>query len=148
MLHGRCRYLLVDDFDYNTTKEFLEKHGFNQEEIDLTWNYFGGKPVYLVEAVKNKDRLKEFCEENLKLRYNQILNTIYEIKENRKLFDNVIELFKTINEKAAIEYRGMDEALKFCIRKNILFLELVNGIVKPQSRLDLLAIRQILKEIG
>jgi len=49
MLHGRCRYLLVDDFDYDTTKQFLQKYGFTKEEIELTWNYFGGKPVYLVE---------------------------------------------------------------------------------------------------
>ena len=148
MLHGRCRYLLIDDFDYDTTISFLKKHNFNEKEIELTWNYFGGKPVYLVEAVNNKHRLKEFCEENLKIRYSQILDTIYEIEENPKLFDNVIELLKTISEKEVMRYRKIDDALKFCIRKNILFLEPVNRIVKPQSHLDLLAIRQILKEIG
>ncbi len=148
MLHGRCRYLLIDDFDYDTTVSFLKKHNFDEKEIELTWNYFGGKPVYLVEAVNNRHRLKEFCEENLKLRYSQILDTIYEIEENRKLFDKIIELFKTISEKEVMRYAKIDDALKFCIRKNILFLEPVNRIVKPQSRLDLLAIRQILKEIG
>ena len=148
MLHGRCRYLLVDDFDYNTTKEFLEKYSFTKEEIDLIWNHFGGKPVYLVEVVKNKHRLKDFCKENLKLRYSQLLDTIYEIEENRKLFEKVIELLKTISEKEVMKYRKIDEALKFCIRKNILFLDPVERLVKPQSRLDLLAIRQILSEIS
>ena len=147
MLHGRCRYLLIDDFDYETTVSFLKKHNFGKEEIELTWNYFGGKPVYLVEAVNNRHRLKEFCEENLKLRYSQILDTIYEIEENRKLFDGVIELLKTISEKEVMRYAKIDEALKFCVRNNILFLDPVERIVKPQSRIDLLAIRKILSEI-
>jgi len=61
MLHGRYRYLLVDDFDYETTEGFLKKYGFGDEEIKLTWEYFGGKPIYLIEAIRNKNRLKEFC---------------------------------------------------------------------------------------
>ncbi len=146
MLHGRCRYLLVDDFDYNTTKEFLKKYGFSQEESELTWNYFGGKPVYLVEAIKNKDRLKEFCEEQLKLRVSQVLDAIYEIEENKKLFNSVIDLLKSLIDNEKIRYKKIDEALRFCVRKNILFLEPVNRIVKPQSQLDLLAIRDVLNE--
>lgn len=47
MLHGRCRYLLVDDFDCETTEGFLRKHGFSEEEIEPVWQYFGGKPIYL-----------------------------------------------------------------------------------------------------
>jgi len=146
MLHGRCRYLLVDDFDYDTTVEFLRKYGFSKDEIELTWNYFGGKPVYLVEAVNNKHRLKEFCEEQLKLRFSQLLDTIYEVEENKELFDGVIELFKDVSENEIIKYTKIDDPLKFCVRKNVLFVEPVNRIVKPQSRLDLLAIRKLLQE--
>ena len=58
LLHGRCDYLLVDDFNYNTTASFLSKYGFSKDEIELIWNYFGGKPVYLTEAMNN--RLKEY----------------------------------------------------------------------------------------
>ena len=148
MLQGRCRYLLIDDFDYNTTVEFLRKHGFTDEEIKLTWNYFGGKPVYLVEAVNNKHRLKEFCEEQLKLRVSQILDTVYEIEENKELFNRVIELFKAINENEVIKYKKIDNCLRFCVRKNILFVEPVNRIVKPQSKLDLLAIREVLQHLS
>jgi len=77
MLHGRCRYLLVDDFDYDTTAEFLRKYGFSKEEIKLAWSYLGGKPIYLVEAVKNKNRLKDFCEEMLRFRIRQIKDLLY-----------------------------------------------------------------------
>ena len=44
MLHGRCRYLLVDDFDYETTVKFLKKYWFNEDEIQLVWEYFGVNP--------------------------------------------------------------------------------------------------------
>jgi AAA+ ATPase superfamily predicted ATPase len=45
MLEGRCRYLLVDDFDYETTATFLGGHGFTDDENALAWEYCGGKPV-------------------------------------------------------------------------------------------------------
>jgi len=57
----------------------------------------------LVEVVNNKHRLREFCEEQLKLRYSQILDTIYEIEENRELFNRVLELFKTVSENEVIK---------------------------------------------
>jgi len=147
MLQGRCDYLLVDDFDYKTTAEFLKKYGFSKEEINLTWNYFGGKPVYLVKAIKSKHRLKEFCESQLKLRFSQILDAIYDIEKN-DLFNEVIELFRAISESEVVKYEKIDESLKFCVRKNILFVEPVERIVKPQSRLDLLAIRKVLEKLN
>ena len=145
MLHGRCRYLLIDDFNYNTTKEFLEKHGFSQEEIDLTWNYFGGKPVYLVEAIKNKDRLKDFCEEQLRLRKRQIKDSLYSL--NVDFRKSVLKLLSNFKDRDFLAYDYLTEELRWCIKNNILFLDPLNDIVKPQSQLDLLAIRKILKEI-
>ncbi|MEA1863846.1 MAG: ATP-binding protein [Euryarchaeota archaeon] len=35
MLEGRCRYLLVDDFDCRTATAFLEGHGFTKDETAL-----------------------------------------------------------------------------------------------------------------
>jgi len=42
----------------------------------------------------------------------------------------------------------LDKSLKFCVRKNIFFVEPVERIVKPQSRLDLLAIRKVLEKLN
>jgi AAA+ ATPase superfamily predicted ATPase len=142
MLHGRCRYLLADDFDYNTTKEFLEKYGFNREEIELTWNYLGGKPVYLVEAIKNKDRLKEFCEELVRLRKRQIKDSLYALDEEFR--KSVLEVLSKFRDSETIAYDYLTEELCWCVRNNILFLDPLKDIIKPQSRLDLLAIRNIL----
>jgi AAA+ ATPase superfamily predicted ATPase len=38
MFEGRCRYLLVDDFDRETTSAFLKKHGFTDGETAIAWN--------------------------------------------------------------------------------------------------------------
>ncbi len=148
MLHGRCRYLLVDDFDYETTVKFLKKYGFKEEEIGLVWEYFGGKPVYLVEAVRERERIGEFCEEMFKLRLSQVLDDIYEIEDKKDLFDGVIKLFKAIADSEVVRYERVDESLKFCVRKNILFVEPVERVIKPQSRLDLLAIREVLRVLS
>ena len=146
MLHGRCRYLLVDDFDHDTARSFLEKYGFSEEEIELTWEYFGGKPVYLVEAVKEKDRLKEFCEEMLRIRKRQIKDSIYSLDEDFRRA--VLEIFAQFREEERITYEYLTEELIWCMKNNILFLEPVNELIKPQSRLDLLALRRLLRELN
>ncbi len=144
MLHGRCRYLLVDDFDYDTTKEFLKKHGFNRKEIELAWEYLGGKPVYLVEAVRNKYRLKEFCEELLEDRVSSVLYRIKDLKrEDENLFKQIISLFERFKESEAIECDEISEEVVWCVKNNVLFLDPRKRILKPQSRIDLLAVRKI-----
>jgi hypothetical protein len=46
MLDGRCRYLLVDDFDYETATALLERNGFTDDVKAVAWEYCGGKPVF------------------------------------------------------------------------------------------------------
>jgi AAA+ ATPase superfamily predicted ATPase len=148
MLQGRCRYLLVDDFDYETTKGFLKKYGFNDEEIEQTWEYFGGKPVYLVEAVKNKHRLKDFCEEMLRIRTGQIEEIIFRLEvEDAELFKKVVELLENVKEKGEVRYRFVTDAISFLVKNNILFADPTIKTVKPQSKLDLLAIRKVLEVV-
>jgi AAA+ ATPase superfamily predicted ATPase len=144
MLQGRCRYLLVDDFDYETTKGFLRKYGFSDGEIKLVWEYFGGKPVYLVEAVKNRHRLKEFCEEQLRIRTGQIEEIVFKLEiENKKLFKEVVELLKEIERMERVRYRFVTDAISFLVRNNVVFADPTVKVVRPQSKLDLLAIKNL-----
>jgi len=145
MLQGRCRYILVDDFDHKTTEGFLRKYGFSEEEIKVVWEYFGGKPVYLVEAVKNKHRLKDFCEEMLKIRVGQIEEVVFRLEvENKELFKSVVELLGEVKEKEKVRYRFVTNDISFLVRNNVLFADPVTKTVKPQSKLDLLAIRDVI----
>ena len=144
MLQGRCRYLLVDDFDFETTKGFLRKYGFSDSEIKLVWDYFGGKPVYLVEAVKNKHRLKEFCEEMLRIRIGQIEEIVFKLEiENKKLFKEVVELLKEIERVEKVRYRFITDAISFLVRNNVVFADPTVKVVRPQSKLDLLAVKNL-----
>jgi AAA+ ATPase superfamily predicted ATPase len=42
MLEERCDYLLVDDFGYERTKEFLDIYEFNEHEKEITWHHICG----------------------------------------------------------------------------------------------------------
>jgi AAA+ ATPase superfamily predicted ATPase len=149
MLHGRCEYVLVDDFDYETTVEFLRKYGFAEDEINLVWGYFGGKPVYLIRAVraeKTGENIHEVVDTFFNMRLSQIKDAIYELEEtNNKLFERVVELFRKFKDKEVIRYKRLGREIKFCVEKNIMFVEPIRRTIKPQSRLDLLAMREIVK---
>jgi len=124
LLHGRCDYLLVDDFNYNTTVSFLSKYGFSKDEIELIWNYFGGKPVYLVKAIKNRHRLKEFCEESLEDSVSSILYRVKSLRrENENLFNQVITLLKHFEESETTECDEISDEVVWTIKNNILFLD-------------------------
>ncbi len=161
MLQGRCKYILFDDFDEQTTKKFLEKYNLTEEEQELVWHYFGGKPSYLLYAVlskrgnKNiKDTINEKIKENVKYledMFDELLYTSPKVKirgeENIVNREKLMELLKKFTEHEKIEDKGISRAEKiYVINKNILFLDTKKGIIKPQSKLDLLAIREILKE--
>ena len=149
MLQGRCRYVLVDDFDYETTKGFLRKYGFSDSEINLVWSYFGGKPVYLVEAIKNKHRLREFCEEMMEERFSVILYSLRALEDrDKELFKGVVRLFERFREEEVLECEKISIEVEWSVRQNILFLNPRKRLLRPQSKLDLLAIRRVLEVIG
>lgn len=56
------------------------------------------------------------------------------------------KLFKLFKDRNVIEYDTLTDELKLCVRENIVFVDPVNGIVKPQSQIDLLAMRSIINK--
>ncbi len=145
MLHGRADYMIVDDFNFETTKEFLRKYGFSDDEISLVWKYFGGKPIYLIKVLENRENIKEFCEETLEIRFGQILDDVHELKKaDKELFGRVLSLFEKITEEG-IKYLELSDEIRWCVDKNILFVNPIKRIVKPQSKLDYVAIRKVVE---
>ena len=155
MLHGRCRFLLVDDFDYEETKEFLKRKGLSDEEIAYVWENVGGKPVYLVEIVKSEDKRKK-VEEILSVRESEIrqrLKILREFGERISIYgeeynvdyERVIEALSMFAEREHIDNDEIDEISKrYLVKLNILFADPVRGKIKTQSKIDLIAIRNIL----
>ncbi len=146
MLEGRCRYLLVDDFDRETTAAFLEKYGFTADEKAVAWEYCGGKPICLVELVNTEKNRKGKAEEMLKIRKGQIEEIVYSLEaRDKEMFDAAMRLLSEFIGKEKVRYKYISDEIKFLVGKNIIFADSVDKELKPQSRLNLLAIREVMK---
>ena len=157
MLQGRSRFLLVDDFDYETTTAFLEGHGFTGDEKALAWEYCGGKPVYLLELIRGEDK-KRISKEMLNIRVRQLRDLLDYLNYTKPRImigedeyavekEAIVEILSKFADAEYIEDEGLNRPAKyFLIKDNILFIDPTRGIIKPQSRLDLLAIREIIKK--
>nr|QNO49573.1 putative ATP-binding protein [Methanosarcinales archaeon ANME-2c ERB4] len=157
MLEGRCRYLLVDDFDRETTAAFLEEHGFTDDETSVAWDYFGGKPVYLIELANYEKKVAK-AEELLVLRTGEIETILKRINElggeiiiegikYSISYEKLVGALKKFIDHETIDMNEVDEISKaFLVKKNILFVDPLRKIIKPQSRLDLLALREVISD--
>ena len=157
MLQGRSRHLLVDDFNKEITMDFLDEYGFTDVEKELAWNYCGGKPIYLVELVNSGENRKKKAEEMLGMRIGQIEGLIEDAREfgyrisygDEKIILNEEHILKNLKEFRDRDYLRASELSKSVklglIKANILFLDSVKQIIKPQSQLDLLAIQEVMK---
>jgi len=158
MLEDRCRYLLVDDFDRETTTAFLEEYGLSDEEKELAWHHCGGKPVCLVELINAEEREKK-VNGMLTLRTGEIETRLKLVKElgdemmigsrccdvSYEKLASTLKMFMTRDE---IGMNEVDEVSKrYLVKGNILFVDPLTTMMKPQSRLNLLAIREVLKDV-
>jgi len=158
MLDGRCRYLLVDDFDYETATALLERNGFTDDEKAVAWEYCGGKPVCLMELIYADDR-ERIAKDMLKTRVTQLKDLLdyldytkprIMIGDDEYLVEkgDIADILNRFVDTEYIDDEGLNRPAKhFLIKDNILFLDPHTGVIKPQSRLNLLAIREVLKDV-
>ncbi len=157
MLQGRCRYLLVNDFDKDTTLDFFDMYGFDSMEKELAWNCCGGKPVYLVELARVDD-VGEMVAKMLKIRTSQVgelLNSLeaygVEIEFRGGLhevvYDKVVEELSKLKDNADCEYGYITPEISYLVKNNIIFVDPLAMVMKPQSKLDMLAVREVMKDV-
>ena len=157
MLEGRCRYLLVDDFDKDTTLDFFDMCRFSDKEKELVWNYCGGKPAYLVELMREEDKEK-MAYKMLKIRTSQIgelLNSLraygaeIEFRGGRYevAFDRVIEELSKLKENVDSTYEYITPEITYLVRNNIIFVDPLENRMRAQSHLNLLAIREVVENV-
>ncbi|CEG11254.1 conserved hypothetical protein [groundwater metagenome] len=159
ILKDRCTYLLIDNFDEETTKKFLKRHNFSGKEQENVYNNIGGKPAHLLGIIDAKNRGGDVITETeamLESRKKEIKDTMRKLKRfgseitynevpYKVDYNDVISTLKMFGEKDKIFDDDIDEVTKmYLVKNNILFAECVNETIKPQSKLDLLAIREIL----
>ena len=149
MLEGRCRYLLVDDFDRETTSAFLKKHGFTDDEMAMAWESCGGKPGYLVELANTKLSGGDITKKAEKMLEEEISRLIFLLARNKDMKSDIIDMLTIFASIEDVKYSdSMDiDLLSFLVKQNILFLDPVNRTIKPQSRLNLLATREVIKNV-
>ncbi|NCN64720.1 MAG: hypothetical protein GW779_03585 [Candidatus Altiarchaeum hamiconexum] len=71
-----------------------------------------------------------------------------ELKKDEKLFENVVNTLKKFKDYEEVDYFDADyNTSNFLINANILFFDLQKWTIKPQLKINLIAIREILKEI-
>jgi len=159
MLQGRANFILVDDFDEETTKKFLEKYKF--KEIDTAIKYFGGKPGDLTKLLTQKKDIEMIVQENLDEKKHFLSDMLDELlyinpkiemgEEKEKIpvkRNKIIDALKEFKDNEEIEDTKISRAEKiYLVKKNMLFVNSKKGTIKPQSRIDLIAIREILKEL-
>ena len=151
MLQGRCDYLLVDDFDYEETMSFLDKYGFSAKEKEQVWGYCGGKPVYLVKLINAKmsgKSIKEEVEDMLETRKSQILSIFDDIALQKVDIseDAVMKELSVFKAEEKVRYERLNAAKVFLVKRNVLFVDPTRRTIRPQSKLDLLAIREMMKK--
>ena len=164
MLDGRAKYLLVDDFDKETALKFMDFLA-NENDVSLTnddkeliYSYVGGKPKdikYVVEESKFKD-LKEVLDYMLKdavQKLNMLLDVLNYSKPKVEIGDEVIEIkkediietLKLFKENYEVDKKHIPVPVYvYLVKRNILFLNPIEGILKPQSYLVWNAIKRLL----
>ncbi len=84
----------------------------------------------------------------LETRKSQILSIFDDIALKRvDVFkDAVIKEFSVFENEEKVRYKRLSEAKIFLVKKNVLFVDPTRRTIRPQSRLDLLAMREVVKE--
>ena len=150
-------YLLVDDFDYERTMDFLDGYGFNEHAKEIVWQSVGGKPVSLVKLINAKTsgkKIEDVINSMLMLRTGEVKQRtgvlkivskkiFFEEEEIELKYDKITEILDKFLDKGFYAYEMITPEVAYLVRENILFVDPVRCIIKPQSRLDLLAIREV-----
>jgi len=120
-------------------------------------NYCGGKPVCLVELVNYENReekSKEMLvlrtgETNQRIKVLKIVKTkiLFENEEVKLKYENIIKILDRFSDNGSYADEKITPEIVYLVKENILFVDSVRGIIKPQSRLDFLAVREVIKDV-
>jgi len=168
-LENRADYILVDDFEKKETLEFIDfltkellkgKVSLNNEEKKKIYNLVRGKPVLLIKVInklktKSLDETLDYLLQDEKQKLIMLLSLLDEEKVTigEKIFvvkkEEILQVLKEIARKEFLYQKDvLPKIYYYLVSKNILFLDPIKGILKPQSRLTWHAINKALKELN
>ncbi|ACV24731.1 ATP-binding protein [Methanocaldococcus fervens] len=156
MLKGRVDYILVDDFDKETAIKFIDflsenilNKKLSDDEKELIYTHVGGKPVdiiYVIDKLRYKE-LKEILDYLLMDEQQKLKYFLEDVKEkDEELYKKVVETLKIFKENYEIDDITINKKIReFLVKRNILFLNPIEGTLKPQSFLVWNAIKKIIQ---
>ncbi|GAB6886748.1 ATP-binding protein [Desulfothermus okinawensis JCM 13304] len=141
-LKKTSKFYKIDYLDKDTTKNWLKEEGFNEEDIELIWEYLGGDIAYIQKMIREKDEfpsLKDYLKYQQQLAYSEIVDLLTDEKnfEKRRLFKEIAKeiilngSFK-IREDLSTEKKHI---INHYVDKEILFLDPLTREVKGNNRL-------------
>jgi AAA+ ATPase superfamily predicted ATPase len=148
MLEGRCRYLLVDDFDRETTSRFMSEHGLSDRERETAWDYCGGKPVCPIELVNTKLSGGDVVTKAERMLEEEVSRIIFLLARNKEKKSDIVDILSIVASDCGVKYSDSInlDLMSFLVKQNILFLDPIRRTIKPQSQLNLLAIREVMRD--
>ncbi|ADC70292.1 ATPase [Methanocaldococcus sp. FS406-22] len=148
-LENTSEYYLIDWLRKGTIREILKEEGFNEEEINYALNYLS-LPYEISQLINNKKlglSVEQTIRQWINIERDKILYLISTQKEfeMERLF-NTLKLFENkikVDISEIIKNNLIDE-IKFLIKNEILFYDVINGIVKPISIKKWYAIKEVI----
>ncbi len=149
-LENTSKYYLIDWLGKGTIRNILKEEGFSEEEINYCLKYLS-LPYEIVDLIENK-KLGLSVEQTIKQWVNIERDKILYLISTQKEFDmekliNALKLFEDkikVDIKEIIKNNLMDE-VKFLIKNEILFYDVINGIIKPTSIKKWYAIKEVIQ---
>jgi len=155
MLEDRADYILVDDFDKENALKFMDflseeilNKKLSDDEKELIYSYVGGKPVLIIKVIdkmryKSLDMILNFM---LKDAIQKLKYFLEDIKEkDEKLYNKIVDALNIFKENYEVEDITIPKKIReFLVKRNILFLNPIEGTLKPQSYLVWNAIKRLL----
>jgi len=147
-LENTSKYYLIDWLRKGTIRNILKEEGFSKEEINYCLNYLS-LPYEIVDLIENK-KLGISVEQTIRQWINIEKDRIrYTIRENLNKKDEILKILSKFKDSIKIKNDDIEdelfETLKILIENEILFYDVLNGIVKPTSIKKWYAIREIIQ---
>ncbi|WP_457611703.1 ATP-binding protein [Methanocaldococcus sp.] len=147
-LENASKYYLIDWLSKEDIKKILKEEGFSKDEIDYCINYLS-LPYEISDLIENK-KLGLSVEETIRQWINLESDRLkYIIDTSNVEEEKIYNILNKFRDKITLDYKkeiNKEEIkyIKFLINNEILFYDVVNGIIKPTSIKKWYAIRELI----
>ncbi|WP_423792054.1 ATP-binding protein [Methanocaldococcus indicus] len=150
-LKNASEYYLIDWLEKETIKKILKEEGFSEDELNYASNYLS-LPYEISQLINNKKlglSVKETIKQWINIEKDGLMfliaNMPDELDENK-----IYEILNKFRDKIKVEdyeiiKRELIKEFKFLVENEILFYDVVNGIIKPTSIIEWHAIKEVLR---